>query len=169
MKIVSFRPATIIAAASIMVSATGGAPVQPMTAQAASPHGVRLIRAAATPVWNDASIARFLSSCLALPGTLADGVQVAWSKSSYWYDGDELSSADQLNGITQRGIFTLEVPIKTAADPDEWRQVKECFHYLRQNGTSSLWPQWSMYTCGGGPSGLMEDIVVKNWPCHSKG
>ena len=163
--------ARVLIAASAIVLVTGATSAQPTRSAPASPVTVSAVQR-----WNIGLIAKLLSSCFAVPGTVRGTVAVAWDKADYYYDDDDLSSADRLNGVTQRGIVTFEVPTKLVSGSSDWALTRQCFHFQRANGISTLMPQWSMYACqksgsssqAGGPP-FLEDIVVKNWPCHSKG
>jgi hypothetical protein len=128
---------------------------------------------AATPVWSEDLIGTFLVSCLHRPGSFADGAQVALSRGRYWYADDEMSSADQLNGLSQRGAVALEVATRFAS-VHEWNETKLCFHYERRNGVSTLTPWYSLYACqntgssnlSASAAGLLND---EKWPCRSRG
>jgi hypothetical protein len=135
-----------------------------------------LARASAVQRWDLSTIGRFTTSCLSVPGNVRDNeFHFDWDKENVVYFADEnLTSADELNGVAQRGMVLVEVPVRMFGHENEdWELARTCFDYERKNGISTLNPQNGMYACRGHARNPalydFDNTYTGHWPCHSQG
>jgi hypothetical protein len=156
-----FFGAVASGAASLMPLSTGK-----VEARAADPSIVKA-RVAAQSFTVD-QILDLVDACVSQ--RLAPNVEIGDGKARINYYADELTDADRLNGITQRGWLEFEEPVRFGKG--EWQEGVVCLTYIRQHGRSTVdigrtaWACHQMYIAN---SFVNDDYDPPVWPCVSRG
>ena len=124
----------------------------------------------ADTAWEKPKIVGLLNSCLRTRGNMKEGVTADWPKESVDLAAEEVPARDVLQGVTQRAMITLEVPIRSTGNRS-WTLARECFDYERANLFSTVTPETGVFACQPKHVAIwgLVDPRSAEWPCRSRG